>query len=199
MNAPDWLIEELKNFDPQLRARFDDGPRPDVVVYRGQSAPRHRWVIERFSPVRQRWVRVLTWTGPDGEFIPFDRRIFHVLAEMDTWRYGGDNCAVWKAYGRKRFMENGGMKHAEGDAFMEPWEKLADRRYHEQAAVLSEEFLHILKRDPHYQSASGQDEKDIRQYVDDLEEVSLAKKMGRGILERHPEKGYTRVRPGSLQ
>lgn len=190
MEVPEAIARDLKALDESLRARFATEPG------RG-GAPSPRWVVERFSPKAGKWVEVMRVCNEDGSYRPLDNRVLVRLHEMDTWAHGGQNWATWNGYARRNMMNKMGLRESESDPFMEPWERAAERRYHENAAAMAEEFMSVIRKDPNYCHLQGGDEKALRQRLDDADEVRHAKRINRGILERHPKYRHVRVRPGS--
>ncbi len=191
MNPPEAFVRDLETLDPKLRARFATEPAPGNL-------PTERWVIERYSDRRGQWIEVLRVMEEDGGFRPLDNRVIHRLHEMDTWAHGGAHWGSWNSYARRVFMNKHGLRESAADAYMEPWKRAAERRYFEQAERLAEEFMHVMKKDPNYATLKAEDEKRVRQAIDDQEEVKRARTLGKGVLEKHPTFGHVRVRPGTL-
>lgn len=74
MEAPEWIVEEIRRQDPSLSLRWN--PR------------RSRWEILRQDPKRPNSPPpvVKTWCGRDGSFLPLDRRIIVWLRANDVQR-----------------------------------------------------------------------------------------------------------------
>ena len=66
----------------ELRNRYDD--RLKLAMDRRQ----RRWVVVTWDGTRGRWKTILLVNGPEGEYIPFDRRaLVHLAKYCDTSRF----------------------------------------------------------------------------------------------------------------